>query len=257
MWLSWLRGRYEAGHVVAVAYCWRMSWATGRLVAFDVETTGVDVESARIVTAAVLMLDAGKVIEERFWLLDPGIAIPDQASRVHGISTERARAEGQSPVLAIEAITGLLAEQLRQEVGLVAFNARFDLTVLDREARRHGVQPLVDRVGGPDGMLVVDPLILDKHADRFRRGKRTLGLVCAHYGVALEDAHAAGGDALAAALLALRLGATFPELGGSDLRALHRRQIGWAAEQAASLERYLRERGRPEHVEGVWPIVPG
>jgi uncharacterized protein YprB with RNaseH-like and TPR domain len=30
-----------------------MSWHTGRLAAFDIETTGVDPESDRIVTAAV------------------------------------------------------------------------------------------------------------------------------------------------------------------------------------------------------------
>ncbi len=79
----------RAGHGVVAVYRCRMSWVTGRLVAFDLETTGVDVESARIVTAAVLVLDAGKLIQERFWLLDPGIVIPEQASRVHGIITER------------------------------------------------------------------------------------------------------------------------------------------------------------------------
>jgi DNA polymerase-3 subunit epsilon len=233
-----------------------MSWLTGRLAAFDLETTGVDVEDARIVTAAVLAVDSGRLADERVWLLDPGVVIPEAASRVHGITTERARAEGRSPAEAIEEIAVLLADKLLQHIGLVAFNARFDLTVLDRELRRHGLRSLLDRVGGPDGMLVLDPLVLDKHFDRFRRGPRTLAAMCGHYGVSLEDAHAASGDAFAAALLALELGARFPELGGSDVRSLHRQQIGWAAEQAASLERYFHERGRFEHVEGAWPIVP-
>ena len=47
---------------------------------------------------------------------------------------------------AVEEITTLLAGALGK-VPVIAFNARFDLTILDRKARRHGVEPLVDRVG--------------------------------------------------------------------------------------------------------------
>jgi DNA polymerase-3 subunit epsilon len=142
---------------------------------------------------------------------------------------------------------------------VIAFNARFDLTVLDREARRHGVLPLVDRVGGADGMLVVDPHVLDKQLDRFRKGKRTLTAVCAHYRVPLADAeaHAANADALAAARVAWRLGQASAELGAIELRELHGQQVAWAAEQAASFQDYLRRNGSVERVEGAWPIVPG
>jgi DNA polymerase-3 subunit epsilon len=105
-------------------------------------------------------------------------------------------------------------------------------------------------------MLVVDPHVLDKQFDRFRRGKRTLGAVCEHYRVPFDEAHAAGADALAAARLAYRLGSSVTELRDIDLRVLHREQISWAAEQAASLQDYFRQQGRNERVEGAWPIVP-
>ncbi len=190
------------------------------------------------------------------WLVNPGIDIPPAASSVHGITTERARAEGSNAEQAIEGITTGLAGQVLQGVPVVAFNARFDLTVLDREARRYGLRPLLDRVGGPDGMLVVDPHVLDKHFDRYRPGKRTLGAVCGRYGVRLEQAHTANADALAAARLAYRMGATVPELRDVELRVLHRRQVAWAAEQATSLQQYFRRRGHNERVEGAWPIVP-
>jgi DNA polymerase-3 subunit epsilon len=233
-----------------------MSWHTGRLAAFDIETTGVDPEHDRIVTAAVSIVGGGRAAEHQSWLVDPGIEIPVGATSVHGITTERAQAEGRVSGEAIEEITAALAEQLRSGVPIVAFNARFDLTVLDREAHRHGLRPLLDRVGGPDGMLVVDPRILDKQFDRFRRGERTLGAVCEHYRVTLDDAHAANADAIAAARVAYRLGATVAELRDMDLRVLHRAQISWAAEQAASLEQHFRGQGRNERVEGAWPIVP-
>ena len=188
--------------------------------------------------------------------MDPGIDIPLDATSVHGVTTERARAEGRIPSEAVDEITAALADQLRQGVPIIAFNARFDLTILDREAQRHGLRPLLDRVGGPDGMLVIDPRILDKQFDRFRRGKRTLSAICEHYRVTLDEAHAANADALAAARVAFRLGANVAELRDIDLRVLHRKQISWAAEQAASLEEYFRRQGRNERVERAWPIIP-
>ncbi|HXE43843.1 MAG TPA: exonuclease domain-containing protein [Conexibacter sp.] len=233
-----------------------MSWHQRRLAAFDLETTGIDSESDRIVTAAVSVVGDDRPAVFHAWLLDPGIPIPAGAAAVHGITTERARAEGRPPREAVEEIVAILAEQLRQGVPVVAFNARFDLTCLDREARRYGIAPLLERVGGPDGMLVVDPYVLDKQVDRFRKGKRTLGAVCAHYNVPLDEAHASHADALAAARVAWRLGQAFEELRALDLATLHHEQISWAAEQAASLEDWLRRNGRDERIEQAWPIVP-
>lgn len=91
-----------------------MSWLGGPLVAFDLETTGTDVETDRIVTAAVVRLDAdGSVTGERTWLLDPGVAIPEQASAIHGISTEHARAHGVPAASAVEEIARTVAGALR------------------------------------------------------------------------------------------------------------------------------------------------
>lgn len=226
-----------------------------RLAAFDIETTGVDPQNDRIVTAAVSLLGDGRPSESHAWIVDPGVEIPAGATAVHGITNERAQAEGVETAEAVYEITALLADQLRQGVPVIAFNARFDLTTLDREARRHGIVPLIDRVG-PEGMLVIDPFVLDKQFDRFRRGKRTLGAVCEHYRVRLDAAHDANADAVAAARVAWRLAQAMQELREMELSLLHAQQIGWAAEQAASLEQYFREQGRHERIERDWPIVP-
>jgi DNA polymerase III subunit epsilon len=233
-----------------------MSWHVKRLAAFDVETTGVDTERDRIVTAAVSFVGGGEPSEHRSWLVNPGVEIPAGATAVHGITTEQARAEGRIAKEAIEEITAALAGKLCGGVPIIAFNARFDLTILDREAQRYGLRRLIDRVGGEDRMLVVDPYVLDKHFDRFRRGKRTLTAVCEHYRVRLDQAHEANADALAAARVAFRLGASVAELGDADLEDLHRQQVSWAAEQAESLEDYFRQQGRDEPIERVWPVVP-
>ncbi|MDO9409453.1 exonuclease domain-containing protein [Patulibacter sp.] len=232
-----------------------MSWHTRRLAAFDLETTGIDVEQDRVVTAAVSVVGGGLPTASRAWLVDPGVEIPAGASAVHGISTEQARQDGQDPAEAVEQITAALAEQQLAGVPIVAFNARFDLTILDREARRHGVVPLIDRIGGPDRLLVVDPFVIDKQVDRYRRGRRTLTAVCEHHRVPLLDAHDANADALAAARVAWRMATTLIDIGGAELTELHRQQVTWAAEQAASLEEYFAAQGRPERVEGQWPCV--
>jgi DNA polymerase-3 subunit epsilon len=232
-----------------------MSWHTRRLAAFDIETTGVDPASDRIVTAAISVVGDGRPAESHTWLADPGVEIPAGATAVHGVTTAQAQAGGRVTAEAVEEITAVLAAALLEGAPVIAFNARFDLTCLDREARRHGVVPLVDRVG-EDGLLVVDPFVLDKQFDRYRRGKRTLGAVCVEYRVGLDAPHAACADALAAARVAWRLGEKFDELRVTDLRALQVQQVAWAAEQAASLEEYFRSQGKDERVEGAWPIVP-
>ncbi|WP_026910801.1 exonuclease domain-containing protein [Patulibacter minatonensis] len=232
-----------------------MSWHTRRLAAFDIETTGIDVEHDRVVTAAVSIVGGGEPTASRSWLVDPGVEIPEGASAVHGITTAQARRDGQDPAEAIEQLTALLAAQQLAGVPIIAFNARFDLTILDREARRYGLVPLVDRIGGAERLLVVDPFVIDKQVDRYRRGRRTLTAVCEHHRVPLVDAHDANADALAAARVAWRMATSMIDIGGTELAELHRLQVGWAAEQAASLEEYFAAQGRPERVEGQWPCV--
>ncbi|MFH9980555.1 3'-5' exonuclease [Streptomyces sp. NPDC017179] len=234
-----------------------MGWHRELLIGFDLETTGTDVETDRIVTAAVVRLDPdGTVSKERTWLLDPGVAIPEQASAIHGISTERARRHGVPAAPAIEEIARAVAEGMRSGTPLVVMNARYDLSLLDRECRRYAVEPVTERLGkGP--WPVIDPLVIDKHVDRYRKGKRALTALCAHYGVPLDDAHDARADAVAAARVVRRMGEKYPAVGELAPTDLHDLQVRAAAEQAASLQRYLRRTSNPEAtVEPAWPVIP-
>lgn len=233
-----------------------MNWFEGRLAAYDIETTGTDTENDRIVTAAVSIVGGGEQAESRTWLVDPGIEIPAEATSVHGITTEKARSEGQSAAEAVAEITSTLAAVVAEDIPIVAFNARFDLTILDREARRHGVEPLIEVVGGPEGLLVIDPFVLEKKINKFRKGGRTLSILCEDYGIPLTDAHAAEADALAAARLAWKLGRINAELGAYDLPSLHEDQIIWADEQGRSLQEFFDKQGKDEQVQTVWPVVP-
>ncbi len=210
------------------------AWAE-RLVVFDLETTGIDVETSRIVTANVSWLDAkGIVVHRRDWLADPGVEIPEQATAVHGVTTERARAEGRPAVEVVGEIVGELRRALGAENALVVYNAPYDITLLAREAVRHGVPPLVSPAP------VIDPLVIDKQIDRYRKGKRTLEVSAAFYGVALTDAHDAGADAIAAGLMAQAMGIRYASELDLSAHDLHRAQAEWHEAQCDSFEDYMR-----------------
>lgn len=232
-----------------------MDWLDRPLAAFDLETTGTDPEEDRIVTASVALVGKGTETEATDWLVDPGVEIPAKATEVHKITTEMARSEGRLAPEAVAEITALLADYLNDDYPIVAFNARYDLTMLDRESRRHGIEPLVELVGGPTGLLVLDPLILDKQMDPYRRGKRKLTDLCDLYEIELNQAHAAHADALAAARLAWRLGTRNPGFRDMDLPTLHESQVEWARAQAVSLQEYFDREGIDETVETEWPLV--
>lgn len=222
-------------------------WTALPRACFDLETTGRDPQTARIVTASVVLVAPdGAVVSEWEWLADPGVEIPEAAAAVHGISTEKARAEGQAASAVVTELTAVLAELWGQGTPVLAFNAAYDLTVLAREGERHGV-PWVEP------FPVLDPFILNKQVHKFRKGKRTLGALCEEYGVVLDAAHSSAADALATERLAAAMAEKFAEL-QATASELHRAQIGWAAEQAASLQEYFRRRDPDAVVEGTWPV---
>lgn len=231
-----------------------MSWHLGRMAAFDTETTSATPEVARIVTACVALVGGGQPPQVFNWMADPGVPIPEEAAKIHGISTERAQKEGAPAAEVVEQVVAALAQAVAQGIPVVAMNARYDFTVLDREARRREVTPLVDIVG--DGLRVIDPYILDKQADPYRKGKRTLTHLCEHYKVPLDGARDAAADAMGAARVAWRQGTLHARLRGMSLDELHAAQIAWAAEQAASLQEYKRRTTPNTRIEGAWPLVP-
>jgi DNA polymerase-3 subunit epsilon len=233
-----------------------MTWAHDRLAAFDLETDGPDPLDARIVTATVLLLGGGQDREDRAWLLRAERPIPAEATAVHGITTEHANENGMERRTAIEQITGTLAALFAVEAPVVAFNGSFDFTALEREAARVGVPGLTTLLGRPIGP-VIDPHVIDKQVDRFRKGKRTLGATCEHYGIDLGNAHDATADALGAARLAYMIAKRSPEIGDMDLTQLHRAQIGWRRDQSASFQAYKRRTDPDYVVNGDWPIQGG
>ena len=115
---------------------------------FDTETTGLPrnwkapVTDAnnwpRLVQLAYLYYDNGgnKISGGDFIIKPEGFTIPVDASKVHGISTERALKEGH-PIISVLNDFNSLVEQATY---LVAHNMSFDEKIIGAEFLRNGMQ---------------------------------------------------------------------------------------------------------------------
>ncbi|GAB4099869.1 3'-5' exonuclease [Sinomonas halotolerans] len=225
-----------------------MTWNTQPRAAFDLETTGRNSRAARIVTASIAVLRAdGSVESEHEWLADPGVEIPAEAAEVHGITTEKARAEGRPALEVVAEVAETLQGLFDRGIPVVAFNACYDFTVMAAECARHGVPQLTR-------FPVLDPYVINKQVEKYRKGKRTLSALCEQYGVMLTEAHTSAADALAAAQLLDAMASRFPEL-HRPAAHLHTSQVDWSAAQAADFQSYLRRTKPTAVVEGDWPVL--
>lgn len=224
---------------------------------FDTETTGVDVREARIVTAALIVPGAFT----RTVLIDPEIEISAEASEIHGITTDVARADGIPAVEGVEWIASNLCEAIKRHVPVVAFNLSYDWSVLHYELLRHGLPTMVARFGEPIEGLI-DPYVLDKGLDKYRRGSRKLQPTCEHYGIdEITDWHTADADAYGAILIAEKLFERYPYLNSWSPSRLFNTQARWKKQQCEGLEAYFRNEGKsgekydPNAVVNVeWPL---
>ncbi|MFC5184405.1 exonuclease domain-containing protein [Actinomadura harenae] len=272
-----------------------MSWHLGRMCPFDLETTGPAPETARIAQVYVGLVGGGQdPLDLCDLLVNPGIPMPDETAKIHGLTTEYLTEHGHPAAEAIGAIANDVAEALLRGIPVVGHNVRYDLTVLDRECRRYGLPTVDDLTGGALGP-VIDTQILSKHVDKYRRrvskeqGAQVLKTCAAAFDIPWDDdaAHGARADALIAARVAWRIGqyaamprADRPAAKGRrleafdvlqvDLPTLHATQKRLAVEQDRDLAAYFRgeaERSRDadEQIEfhtkaasctGHWPLIP-
>ena len=115
---------------------------------FDTETTGLpknwkapvtDLNNwPRLVQLAYLYYDnnGNKISGGDFIVKPEGFTIPAEASRVHGISTERALREGESITSVLQHFNSLI----EQASYLVAHNISFDEKIVGSEFLRNGMQ---------------------------------------------------------------------------------------------------------------------
>ena len=158
-----------------------------RVLAFDLETTGISTNNDRIVQVALIGADADGNPIHHDVIVNPQRPIPREASRVHGIYDQDVRGKPIFKECASE------LSELMEGAVIVGHNARkFDMPLLQNEFYRCGVTP-------PRPLVVLDTL------EAVRRLKiprpHNLGAQCARHGIDLSNAHNAAADAAACLLL--------------------------------------------------------
>lgn len=225
-----------------------MAWCDGPLLGFDLETTGIDTASDLPVQVALVWTTADRVAQADTWLVDPGRDIPAEAIAIHGITSERARREGRPLSEAALRIHSAVRRAAAQGVPVVAMNANFDVTIAEGLFSTFGLPALAWH-------CLLDPLVMDRHVDGERTGKRRLDALCDHYRVRLYQAHDAGSDAEAAVALARCIGRRYGECGLLDPEVLTLAQATWHERWASDYDACCRAEGLPglEPEEFSWP----
>jgi DNA polymerase-3 subunit epsilon/CBS domain-containing protein len=194
-------------------------------VALDLETTGLDVRSARIVQIGAVRLSRGSVDDGCMLstLVDPGVPIPASATGIHGIST----ADVSSAPKPGEALAAL--REFVEGRPLVGHMLGFDLAVIAAEAKRAGAEAI--------SRPFLDTRLLGEVAIG-SLPEYTLETLAATLGVVLEGRHTAIGDAMTAARIFCAL---LPHLRARGVRT-------WAEAEAAC--RNLRR--EPSAIDEGW-----
>ncbi|MEF9519875.1 DUF3820 family protein [Chlamydia crocodili] len=150
------------------------------LIFYDTETTGTQIDKDRIIEIAAY----NNATKESFvTYVNPEIPIPEEASKIHGITTSTVTSAPKFP----EAYKQF-CDFCGNEAVLVAHNNdSFDFPLLEKECRRHSLEPL--------SLRTIDSL---KWAQKYRPDlpKHNLQYLRQVYGFAENQAHRALDDVI-------------------------------------------------------------
>jgi len=149
------------------------------IVFFDLETTGVNIGTDRIVEISILKVFPNGNKESKTWLVNPEVEIPAEVTAIHGISNEKVVTEPTFKELAPK------VNEMIAGCDLAGFNSnRFDIPLLAEELMRAGIDFDMNNRKAIDVQVIFH-----------KKEQRTLGAGYEFYcGKILEGAHGAEAD---------------------------------------------------------------
>ncbi|MFV0249251.1 MAG: exonuclease domain-containing protein [Tenacibaculum sp.] len=152
------------------------------LVFFDLETTGVNIATDRIIEISILKIFPNGTKTSNTWLVNPEVKIPKEVTAVHGITDEKVANAPKFKDLAPE------INQLIADADLAGFNSnRFDIPLLAEELLRAGIDFDMENKKAVDIQVIFH-----------KKEQRTLSAGYKFYcGKELVKAHSAEADTLA------------------------------------------------------------
>lgn len=152
------------------------------IIFFDLETTGINIASDRIVEISYLKVDLNGNETTKTLRVNPGVPIPPKATEIHGISDEDVK---DSPTF--NEVGKSVARDF-EGCDLAGYNSvKFDIPLLAEEFLRAGIDIDLKRRKFVDVQIIF-----------MKMEQRTLSAACKFFlGKELEDAHSAEADTLA------------------------------------------------------------
>ncbi len=196
---------------------WPDKWQDLPLAVLDVETTGLDANEDRVTEVAIIRFENGEVVETYGKLVNPGMPIPEESTRITGISDDDVKDAPSFAEIADEVHSRL------QGVGIVAYNLSFDRGFLRNELERCDLS-------WPDEAPTFDPLIFARQFFKDKR-RKNLGAICELLGIELKEAHRATNDATVTGHVLYAFADRLPE----DLDELMMLQAQWEKIQAQEM----------------------
>lgn len=142
-------------------------------IVFDTETTGPNPKVDKIVQIATIPIKKGQVTKFGVCdqLINPEIPMPAGAEAVHGISDEMVK-----DMPTIEKFLKKFTNQVinKKNGVLCAYNAKFDVPLLNREIREHNIYSS-DHIEERNMAEVLDPFLLIQRIHPFLGAKKKLG----------------------------------------------------------------------------------
>jgi len=125
------------------------------LVFFDLETTGLDTKTARIVEIAMIKLFPDETTDSFLTLVNPEIAIPSAATNIHGINNIDVMDKPTFKEIAVDVVAVI------KNSDLAGYNlASYDVPILINELQRAGISYSIENV------KIVDVLKIFKLKER-------------------------------------------------------------------------------------------
>ena len=105
---------------------------------------------------------------------------------------------------------------------------------------------------------VLDAVVIDRHVDRLRQGRRTLVDLCTHYGMEIGNAHDASADAIASVGVLFALAERYEALGECELAraAPGRRSVGTGSGRGGTTSGAVTRVWPDRPRDYVWPVAP-
>lgn len=152
-------------------------------VAFDLETTGLDIENDSIIEIGALKVINGKVTERFMEFVKPGKPISPMITNITGITNEMVDSARPTEDI-IRDFVDFCGDYM-----LLGHNILFDYKFMKKHAMEYGL---------PFEKMGLDTLRIARKALRHLESK-SLGGLCEHYHITNQAAHRAYHDALATA----------------------------------------------------------